>query len=255
MVAEAHRQGVGMMLLSASYAEDRHSFIPIASGELSDLYRKLRFQEVPAAWFRKVHRPVRGGLRYAVHRVRPGGHTRPSVPAGRSFGDATLVPEPSETLQRALFDRWARSERRGVAPEWTWETFRWRFFHPSGPRTSALYAGSADDPRGFALLSVGHHRGVRIGRIIDAVADDAAALSQILDGAGRALRHLGAHVSSAYSMDPRLDGALVALGWRRREASNAFVYHASRRERWGDLAAGAAGADQGFETIVDREGR
>lgn len=257
MVAPQHRRGLGLMLLQASYAKDRHSFVPVADGGLTDLYRKLRFEEVTTGWFRQLLRPARAGARFllgkafgtpSLSRV----HRRSALEQlpERWYDDLLLEARPSAERQQALFACWERQRPAETAPAWTPELFRWRFFHDLGPRHVVLCDPEGTTVRGFCLLSIGLRRGLLIGRIVELVAEGEDERARFTRAAAGSLAHLGAHVMLAYTTDPAHMNGFAACGLSTRKASPAFVYHARKSERFGAVSATASAADFGFEAIT-----
>lgn len=266
-VVSEHRRGLGLMLLNAAQAGERHAFTNVADGPLTELYRKLRYEEVRTEWWQKPLRPAAAALRTTISRVfgeraaiplhDRGGWRRfvaaPPDPGGGFLVDAA----PSAELQAALLACRERTPRAGATPTWTPATFAWRFFHRFGPRHVAVYArrGSPQDALGpdaihsCALLSLGLRRGLLLARLIEVAAPEAQDLAPLLRAAERTALRLGAHALLYYGSNPRTLSAVAATGLRRREASPAFVYHAARKERFGGVDVEGSVADFGFESI------
>jgi hypothetical protein len=255
MMAPEHRKGVGTLLLTGACRGESHALIPGAAGDLAAIYRQLRFEELPLSWYRRVLTPIRGGIRYLVTR---GGKLRLFSPfrydhwdgAPNGAHDEIIVeadprPEVIETLAATA----RGGEDEAVRPEWTAESFRWRFFHPRGPRH--LLLRHAGDPRSFLVLGAGDHRGLVAGRVVDVFYSSFEAFRALLRRAQSVLRRLGAHVMVIYSGDRRLDEMLSRVGLRPDSTRQAaFFFHGSPRQRFGTVGFRGSAIDFGLEAIL-----
>jgi hypothetical protein len=255
MMAPEHRKGVGTLLLTGACRGEKHALIPAAAGDLAVIYRQLRFEEIPLSWYRRVLTPIRGGIRYLITR---GGRLRlfspfryphadgaPSGTQDEVIVEAEPRPEVIETLAASA----RSSDDEAVRPEWTAETFRWRFFHPRGPRH--LLLRHAGDPGSFLVLGAGDHRGLVAGRVVDVFSSRFEAFRALLRKAESLLRSLGAHVMVIYSGDRRLDEMLARLGLRPDSTRQpAFFFHGSARQRFETVAFRGSAIDFGLEAIL-----
>jgi hypothetical protein len=258
IVAPEHRRGVGSLLLTGAFRGEAHAFIPSAAGDLSTIYRQLRCEEIATSLYRRVLAPLGGGLRYLITRGgknslftpfrydASGGGTRRTTADDGVVVEAEPGPELIETLASAA--RHAHGEET-MHPEWTASSFRWRFFHPSGPQHLLLH--HADEPGSFLILSAGNHRGLVAGRIIDIVCSDYERFRALLAKAQSVLRGLGAHVMLIYCADQRMNEMLGRYGLNPLSGEHpAFFFHASSRLRFETVALCGSAIDFGFEAIL-----
>lgn len=250
-VDEAYRKGVGLLLLTRAMRGDPHAFISSAVGELGLVYRKLRCQEVQASWYRKVLRPIRGGLRLAVARV--SGVVRDASTIRLQFAKAsraagwrgTLEPTPGDV---ALMVNGTADQAASTRPAWSEDSFRWRFLHPDGP----LHAFAFPSDHEFMALAFELRMGLAIARIIE-MQIEASAARRTVRTLWKVLRRSGVDVLLTYSADPRVNEALHASGWRpRAKAQPSFFHHARGKAPFAKLAFNGSGADFGFETMRPR---
>jgi hypothetical protein len=257
MVAPEHRHGMGSLLLTAAFRGEAHALIPASEGELVDMYRRLRCEEVPLSSYRRFLSPVRGGIRYLIAQ---GGKNHLFGPfryqevarevTRRKDSEVGVAVEPSPQTIEILA---AAANRPGgdgaVRPDWTGGSFHWRFFHPRGPRHLLLQ--HVDDPGSFLILGAGDHRGLVVGRIIEVVCPDFDRFRALVEKAQEVLRALGAHVMLVYSADDWLNEMLARYGLRPLgDTHPAFFFHASSRARFGTVALHGSAIDYGFEALL-----
>jgi hypothetical protein len=260
LVDPDYRTGVGSMLLTNALRGERHAFIPAAAGELEQIYRALRCEAADPMWFYQPLRPTAGALRFGLGRALgeraralPGPRLRRPAP-GR-IGEFELSVGADPSLQAALLERLAAAPAptAGAFPRWTPASFAWRFFAADGPWHLVLAERRGARVASFCLLSVGVRQGLAIGRWMLGSFDDFAGFDRLAAAAARALTELGVHVLLGFTLDPRERVAFARTGWRTRPGPPSFFYHFPRKHRFGVVAAGAAIADFGFESIVTRE--
>jgi hypothetical protein len=258
LVAPEHRTGVGTMLLTNALRGERHAFIPAAAGELEQVYQALRCEPADSMWFHRVLRPAAGALRFGLQKAlvqRPAALPRPRLrmPKAGRVGEFQLTIGADATLQAALLERLRADPPTGAGawPDWSAESFAWRFFDPNGPWHLVLYGGDRN-VENFCLLSVGVRHGLAIGRFMLAAFTDFDAFDRLAAAAERVLTEMGAHVLLAFTLDPRQRVAFARAGWRVRSGPPSFFSHFPRKQRFGVVAAGAEIADFGFESIAER---
>lgn len=262
LVAPDFRGGLGTMLLTTALRKEPHAFIPAAAGELEQVYRALRCEPANSSWFRQVLRPASGALRFGLQRAlgeRGGLVPRPRLrrPKPRRYGEFQLEIEASAALQGALRERLERVDHAGAGawPEWSAESFAWRFFAPEGPRHLVLHETRAGRVESFCLLSLGVRHGLAIGRFMEAAFADAEAFARLARAAQRALTDLGAHVLLAFTCDPNQRIAFARAGWHQRPGPPSFFSHFPRSQRFGGVSgAGSSIADFGFESLLEGPG-
>jgi hypothetical protein len=169
---------------------------------------------------------------------------------GRPDDEVIVEAQPRPELIETVADvaRCAGGDG-AVRPDWTADTFRWRFFHPHGPRH--LLLRHADEPRSFLILGAGNHRGLVAGRIVDLFCSDFDQFRALMRKAQRVLRNLGAHVMLVCSADRWIDEMIRRYGLRPLTADHpAFFFHASSRQRFENFALRGSAGDFGFEAIL-----
>ncbi len=254
-----HRSGIGLMLILSSFTGDEHALIPGVTPPVSDIYEKLKCQRADSAWYRKMLRPVGGGLATGWRMVSGHGATpRRFESACRErlvFRDAacrcTLCPE-KELSQRVVAAMNRLGEGVEAAPVWDEDLFQWRFFHPFGPRHLLIYL---DDDRGeevdFIILSLGPRKGLNVARIIDMRASCQQRMRILIDAARRAAIKSGGHAILIFNANRHINGWLKQLGWKgdAKTEAKTFIFHGRKKRIFQTISFCASAGDFGFEAI------
>jgi hypothetical protein len=252
-VKDEYRQGIGLYLVLAMMRRENHVFCPSQVPPLADTYRKLKWQEVPVHWYRRVLTPAATALR--LLRNRTFGPRHDTVTA------ADLAPEPVtvrggitvthypdddaiEHIAAVLNRRLAQFRQK---PHWTPAMVRWRFFHPLGPQHLLFHNGGEE----FLILSLGQRHGITTSRIMEGSATSPDNLVPLVRQAERFLARNKVHVLLAVSGDAHINQALTAAGWRpeKRHSRKTFFYHRDRNAMFDGYAFNASAGDFGFEAI------
>jgi hypothetical protein len=244
MMAEDYRSGGGFWLLKRSLNREQHAVIPSSLPPLSIVYRQMKCQRVPARWFRRIVRPIAGGMRMAMNRLR----RAPNAEVRRLTGNMTIAgcaittqPDPGQ------LGRLAEALRRSQGIDhvnWNEETVRWRFFHPLGPLHGFAELGS---PGRFALLSLGPRDGLAAGRLI--FLSDASSTAEGVEKASRILAAAGAHVALAMTARDDLSAALTASGFQQYPFEQETYFYHRQQQFMQHTLAGSEIMDVGFEAL------
>lgn len=251
LVDEGFRNGVGVMLLTKALRSDPHAFVSSAAADLAIIYRKLRCQEVRAAWYRRVIRPLTGGLRLGVERATKRTLPLPFMPIAKgpteTFRSLEIVTDPSELELDAMIAALARAAAGRCRPLWTRASFSWRFFHPRGPQHVVLRA----DPERFLIVALAPYRGLRVARVVELCLGAPLGARELLRDAEAFLKSSQIHVVLAYSAHARENAALMANGFHPLPKSQpSFFHHGPRQPTFGRWAFNGGAADFGFEALA-----
>jgi len=246
-----YRGGLGSLLILSSLRGEEMAFVPGVASDQTPVYERLKFHKLAAHWYRSPVHLARGAFRIARHKVRPGPNreidlekTAAQLNRKERKGIQHEIFPNDETLKELL----ASVERRrpAVYPEWNLKSFRWRFFHPKGPRHLLLRAGLED----FAILSVGNHRGSVVARLNFVCLGDKPAAEKLLSAARSAAR-ASADFLLGYSADPKTNALFEQAGWRTfGSQASSFLYSRLGMPESSDWGVGAEAGDFGFEAIV-----
>lgn len=258
IVDEEFRSGVGLVLLMKALRSERHAYISSAAGDLASVYHKLKCQDVRANVYRKVLRPVAGAARLGLHRLtkrestmrRVRSRIRRSTSAAAAR-DLEIVHEPSDGDLERMIGTLVVSAGERTHPHWSVASFRWRFFHPSGPRHLCVRMPGARAGRDdFVIVAIGARRGLVIARIIELDLASPERSHAFLDGAVRLLKGIGVHVVLGYSAHPTINSRLQDAGWPPvGDGQASFFYHGPRELPFAALAFNSSAADFGFESM------
>ena len=182
MVAPAHRQGVGGLLIMQSFQGRACAFVPGAVDPLAAAYRRIGFVAVPTEWRAKWLHPFSAVWRRLLFRSLRRG--RPVVGDGIEMPAATARQENTRswrpTLTNDLQDIVALANRSWDLPAafvqyWTEELFFWRFFHPLGPRHWLVTIREGARLAGYMVVSLGCRGGLAVARGVEWRAESAPA--------------------------------------------------------------------------------
>lgn len=253
-VDDAHRQGgVGLRLILKSTSDLGHAFINGSNPNSAPVFRSLKYQELEGGqWFRKVLSPLRGGLRYALHKIGGGLPTSPLPFAQWSTSSVRVSAAPDVALLRQLAELLNNGPAE-VKPFWTVETLRWRFFHALGPRHLLLHRSSPDGTMSAALLmSCGPVRGLNACRVIAHGCTDPQQFRDLLSEALSMAEGSGVDVFFAFTFERSEADVLAAMGFAEQPRTpSAFFFHKRRKdaELFRSVLVQGAASDLGFEAV------
>jgi hypothetical protein len=253
-VDDAHRQGgVGLRLILKSTSDLGHAFINGSNPNSAPVFRSLKYQELEGGqWFRKILSPLRGGLRYALHKIGGGVPASPLRFAQWASSTAHLSAAPDDALLRQLANLLNDGPAQ-VKPFWTVETLRWRFFHPLGPRHLLIHRSFSDGTMSAALLiSCGPVRGLNACRVIAHGCTDPQQFRDLLSEALRMAEGSGVDVFFAFTFERSEADVLAAMGFAEQPRTpNAFFFHKRRKdaELFRSVLVQGAASDLGFEAV------
>ena len=250
-----HRQGgLGLRLILKCTSDISHAFINGSNPNSAPVFRSLKYQELEGGhWFRKILAPVRGGLRYGVHKITGGlpGETKPF--AEWSSPDVSTCAAPDQALLQKLADL-LNAAPAEIKPFWTAETLRWRFFHPLGPRHLLLHRSASDGTLVAALLiSGGPVKGLNVCRVIAHQCPSTKDLQDLLSAALAMARRGGMDAFFAFTFDKAEVAVLNALGYGQQpHTPSAFFFHKRRKdaELFRSVLIQGAASDLGFEAVA-----
>jgi hypothetical protein len=221
MMHPVSRGSAGGMLILQAIKGEAHALVPGAEGAVADVLRKLGFQALGSLLWRRVLRPV-AGLSAMVSDF-AGFSFKPAQVSESAMRDAGACVLSSNEELAGILPLANHGMSLTFGPYWTVEALRWRFFHPLGPCSLLWVDGQRESPRGFAIVSIGRHRGVVLARVLCSSAYGPHALTRVLDIAARGSRALGAHVIQ-FTSEP--NSKLELSGWYRvGKAPKTMIFH------------------------------
>jgi hypothetical protein len=257
-VAEKYRSGLGFLAVMTAFSGEERALIPGAAPPFSAMYPKIKCQEIPGMWYRRVVAPVRAGFHLFGHAVSGKSYTGTlerkadtEIVDGASRWAVTLEPTAKQIADAAAALRDTDSEGSGH-PVWNEATLYWRFLHPRAPRHAFVCDG--DKPgRNFAMVCLGPRKGLAVGRVVLFEAEDAAATRGLLRACRRLIHRCGGDAMLIFSADDRQNRFLQAAGWMPfAGAPKTFLFNKKRTDQLACQFGGAAG-DYGFEAMASGE--
>jgi hypothetical protein len=254
MVTEKFRHGLGFAFLMRSVMGEDHALIPGVAHYLAEAYRKLKYQQVNTCWYRKVLTPIKGGLLLGLKKFFDyNGKARyfsSSDLSGMQNDSFRLSLDPSEEIVGSLVSLLNQQPGDRVFPHWSVEQFKWRFFHPLGPRHLLIYRPSRDGIKDFIIVSLGPRNGLNVGRIVEMETSSEDHLKTLLQEAERVLKKFGGHLLLIFSSDARLNGMLQQLAYQPiKNSPETFFYHKKRKELFNIPTLNGSAGDLGFEAL------
>jgi len=255
MVLPEYRGIAGGLLSARCYLGERHALVPGSQGRLSQGLRKSGFFPVPTWWFRKLLRPIAGGLRLAAVRVgyeptlRPRWDAMERQLAATDEGSLWVSGKPRQTDWPVLLNLANAAAQGSLRLDWDEPLFRWRFFHDYGPRHHFVAWRRGDQLEGYALVSIGARKGLLMARVIDLKAGTARDCSELLRGAAVAAVAGGAHLLSMFCASPEVADWTRQAHWQAQSVTpDTYFFHRSKQAMPRYDFMSAAG-DYGFEAI------
>jgi hypothetical protein len=196
-VLPEYRTGGGLQLILAALAREPHVALFGLSEAADQIYQRMRVPSVPLWWLQKLRNPVRTAAQMTASRL---DFPPPRLPAVNrpAFGLdhfartkleilSSTTPSDSE-IESALSLR----PDAEAFPDWDTATFRWRYFHPLGPRNLLFLARKENSTLARAVLSLGIRNGVLTARIVELLSreDSAIALAFAVTGSEHVVKYL-----------------------------------------------------------------
>jgi hypothetical protein len=249
MMSGEYRSGGGFWLLKRSLHNEQHAVVPSSLPPLSIVYRQMKCQRVPAQWFRKIVRPISGGIRMLLNKLKGAPHAATRRLSGiRMIRGCTVSTRPNPEQLSAL----AAALRLAQGPDhvdWDEDTVRWRFFHPLGPVHGFVDLGS---PADFALISLGPRDGLAVGRLI--FVSPASPAKRAVAKVCRILTAAGAHVILAMTAAQPVADSLLGAGFSQYPFDQETYFYHRDKEFVQSTVAGPEITDIGFESLMHTSG-
>ena len=256
-VRDDYRTGLGSLLLLSSLHGEELAFIPGVAQDQTAIYERLKFHRLPARWYRTPVRPIQGAFRLLQANWKKD-FVRPAVNLERVAGwfnqnsDRRLLSEtfPSDTTLREMIETLALIPNTpNPFPLWDLSGFRWRFFHPKGPRHLLITYRSRTGLQ-FIILSLGPHRGAVVTRVISIHTQDIESTTLLLQAARTVAKKVGDFLLS-YCADTRKEEFLREAGWRTSGRQPSSYLFSKRKLSIGpNWQVGGESGDFGFEAIL-----
>ncbi len=255
MVAEEHRTGVGLTILMKNLKGRSDLLVPAVTAPLDVLYRKLGAQPVETHWFRKVLRPIAGGMQLGMKKLLkrdtpPSYFTRTASSSFDVGAPVRVDADPNDELVQQVAKALNANHVNHAAPYWDAELLRWRFFHLNGPRHALVYLPSDDSVREFLIVSLGPRNGLNVGRVIAASIGSEHSLHLLIGHAETLIKKCGGTVLLTFCADANLSTRFQSLGWKEvPNPPQTFIYHTNKTETFDTCSFMGFAGDIGFEAI------
>ena len=256
MVAKKFRHGCGIFLLKRSFSGEKHVLVPGVAQNQGDLYRLLKCQQINSSWYRKVLNPVRGTIRLGLNIVF-NFNSRPAFFISSHVSKLSdLIPHlkitvcPNEETIQRIIPHLNRKPRDIVSLHWTMERFRWRFFHPIGPKHLLIYKESESDIKDFLILSLGPRRGLNVGRVVEMEASKLENLRILIHAAEKIVRNMGGNLLILFSAYSKLNNMLLEIKYKKMKTPpGTYFYHKNSRDIFSSYSFNGSAGDHGFEAL------
>ena len=255
MVAEEHRNGIGLTILMKNLKGRGDLLVPGVTEPLDRLYQSLGAERIETRWFRKVLRPIAGGVQLGLKRLlkrdTPPSYFPPAASKLFDIGDSIQVEaDPNDELVQQVANALNVNHENHAAPYWNAKLLRWRFFHPNGPRHVLVYLPSHDSVCEFLILSLGPRNGLNVGRVIAASIASEHSLHLLIGHAETVIKKCGGTVLLTFCADANLSTLFQSLGWKEMpNPPRTFIYHTDKTETFDACSFMGFAGDIGFEAI------
>jgi hypothetical protein len=214
-VLESHRSGGGMQLVLAALAgESSVALFGLAS--LSDhIYARMRVPMLQLHSLRKFHSRFLAGAQLAASKLQMPRRSEINIPDAEVLQRGYTVKrrsDPSPDLLRAALALRPQAE---TYAEWDALTYRWRFFHKSGPQNVLFAATIRGNTIGRAVVSVGFGSrwGIVVARIVDFAYAEPEVVAILLEYIDRTVKSVGVPVCYAKISSTELKEQMLRNGW------------------------------------------
>ena len=257
MVSEKYRKGwFGIKLLKQSLLGENHALIPGVPKNQGSLYRFLKCQQVTSCWYRKILTPIKGALCLSLKKLlnydAPNSFFTLSQFQNKKFQDdpVQVTLEPDELTIQKIVSQLNKKPSETLSAYWTLEQFKWRFFHPLGPKHLLIYKDSEHTLEDFLILSLGPRRGLNVARVVEFEASSSQVLKHLMQVAERVIKIFGGHVLLVFCASQRLNEKLQELNLKLiKNSPNTYFAHKNSDVLFHSVAFTGSAGDFGFEAI------
>jgi hypothetical protein len=215
-VLPEYRTGGGLQLILAALAREAHVALFGLSEAADQIYQRMRVPTVPLWWLQKLPKPMRVVAQMAAARLDfPPPRFPVLKPDGFSQGDIEILSTPSPSnseIQAAL----ALRPETEAFPDWDISTFRWRYFHPLGPRNVLFLARKNNSRLARAVVSLGVRNAVFTARIVELLSLEDSAVAPLLAAIEGSLDRLRVPLTFAVTGSQSILEALKSAGYKLR---------------------------------------
>jgi hypothetical protein len=233
-VLPEYRTGGGLQLILSALAREPHVALFGLSEAADQIYQRMRVPPVQLWWLQKLRNPLRIAVQMAASRL---DFPPPRLPAANKavFGldhfarsDLEIIssstPSDSE-IESALS---LRPEAEAF-PDWDASTFRWRYFHPLGPRNLLFLARKNNATLARAVVSLGVRNGVLTARIVELLSREDSAIAPLLSAVERSLDRLRVPLAFAVTGSEQVLKNLQSLGYKLRASQPGARWFAQKK--------------------------
>lgn len=236
----------GLQLALGVLDRERQAALLGLSPASETIYGRFQCQRVPMVRMQKLLSPVRAAFGVAANKL---GLQRTAVLHGsaddrlRTGRTMRLLAIPdANDLNSAL----ELPYRGGCQPAWDLDTYRWRFFHPMGPKHCLLLLIDHGETVGRIVFSFGLRRGAVMARIVDGAVRELRFYPELLDATETAMRRLNVAVTTVATTCLAAVDHLACRGWKvQLGVESRFFIRPLRLLDFSDLWGGAY--DYGFD--------
>jgi len=257
MVAQNHRKkGCGMLLLKHSFTGENHVLVPGVIQDQKNIYKFLKCQKVNSSWYRKILTPLKGAY-YLTTKKFLNRNAPPAFFSSSNFHRIENINpyfktsfKPNEEVAHKIVSHLNKMHFEMASTYWTTELFKWRFFHPLGPRHLILYKESDHDIKDFVILSLGPKKGLNVARVIEMEASSLDSLRLLMKEVERITKVFGGHILLNFSSSSKLNNWLTKLKYTLvKTPPNTFFYHKNKKNTFHSFSFNGSVGDFGFESI------
>lgn len=257
MVAEKYRKGwFGIKLLKLSVSGEKHALVPGVAKNQASLWKFLKCQQVDSCWYRKILAPIKGAFYLSLKKLFnynvPNSFFTLSRFQNKKFPDdpVKVTLEPDELIIQKIISQLNKNPSATLSTYWTLELFRWRFFHPLGPKHLLIYKDSEYAIEDFLILSLGPRRGLNVARIVEFEASSSQALKHLMQVAERIIKVFGGHILLIFCASRKLNERLQESNLKPiRDSPNTYFYHKNSDALFHSVQFNGSAGDFGFEAI------
>ena len=256
MVLPGFRNGIGAELIFKIFNRKECAFVLGTANKLGAAYKKIGMMQVPAFHYRKIYRPMIGGMKLLVSKLFNFRYEISKFDEGFKINNTVIIDginfetRPNATLIYNLVKLANHQESEGVSQYWEDDFFKWRFFHAQGPKHLLIYLGEKSTPTDFLILSLGQVKGLSVLRVVLLVTQNTTMLQRLLQSVDEVAKQVKADVLLSMHADSKLATLYAEIGWKAVDSrAGTYGYLPGKRNYSGKFYLSAAAGDYGFEAI------
>ncbi|HWA24564.1 MAG TPA: GNAT family N-acetyltransferase [Lacunisphaera sp.] len=228
MVEEKHRGGLGVRLIRKALAAEKIALLAGSTPQADAIYARLGCADLGCQWLWKMV-SIANILMPTRHQGKatgaaPAGSGAELGPPWREYRSYATESPGDQAIDEVLH----LHEKSAGWVQWDRAGFRWRYFHPGGPKTNLVRVELNSRLAGYAVVSPFQRRRIPCAGLLEFQAENPMAADALLRATEACCKRSGAALGLVATTDPHVVSCLRRARWRNRRNPPGCRIHQSR---------------------------